>query len=156
MTISSRQVSNSSSATAHRTGASIGDSGDITLESQKIIVREGAMITAEGDSGFAGGDVTLDADSKTLAQIIVDNATIKGASIALQADSSHATISVYETRWEQLRPIFRLLMVRLWLRMTISLLKQLPRRTGQAIQAASWWPLMPGKLSAALILMIPR
>ena len=54
------------------------------------------MITAEGDSGFAGGDVTLDADSKTLAQIIVDNATIKGASIALQADSSHATISVYE------------------------------------------------------------
>ena len=96
VTISSRQVSNSSSATAHRTGASIGDSGDITLESQKIIVREGAMITAEGDSGFAGGDVTLDADSKTLAQIIVDNATIKGASIALQADSSHATISVYE------------------------------------------------------------
>ncbi|EHI49802.1 hemolysin-type calcium-binding region [SAR116 cluster alpha proteobacterium HIMB100] len=96
VTISSRQVSNSANASAHRTGSSVGDSGDITLESQKIIVREGAMITAEGDSGFAGGDVTLDADSKTLAQIIIDNATIKGASIALEADSNHATISVYE------------------------------------------------------------
>ena len=44
MVVSSRRVTNASDATAHINDASIADSGDITLQSQKIIVNGGATI----------------------------------------------------------------------------------------------------------------
>ena len=96
VTISSRSVASPGSAAAHKTASSTGDSGDITLESQKIIVNDGATITAEATGSFAAGDVTFGADSTELAQIMIDNATIKGANITLDATSNQASISIYE------------------------------------------------------------
>jgi len=95
VTISSRRVTNDSSATAHRNDASIAASGDITLEAPEIFLGDNATITAKGDSGFAGGVVTLDADSDSSVRISLNNAEIYGDSIILDADAVRNPTSNY-------------------------------------------------------------
>ena len=93
--VSSRRVASAGDATAHRNASSIAASGDITLDSQKIIMNSGSLVTAEGTSGFAGGVVSFDADSGETAQIIIDNASVKGGEIRLNADVVQSDVSVY-------------------------------------------------------------
>ena len=95
VTVSSRVVANASSASAHRNDVSTGASGDITLEAQSITLQQGAMLTAQGNNGFAGGSVLLDADSPERAVITLDGATLRGGTITLDADAVQSDVSVY-------------------------------------------------------------
>ena len=96
VTISSRQVSNPTSASAHRTGTSTGNSGDITLDSERISLGSGSMITAEGNGGYTGGTVTLDADDRDNASIRINDADIKGANVVLDADAVFTPGGAYD------------------------------------------------------------
>ena len=96
ITISSRQVATPSNATAHRTGASTGASGDITLDAKRITLGDDSFITAEGTNSFAGGTVTLDADDRDDASITLNNATIKGDNIVLDADAEFTPGGAYD------------------------------------------------------------
>ena len=95
VTVSSRRVTNSSSASAHRNDNSIAASGDITLQSKNIVMENDSMITARGNNGFDGGVVTLDVDADTDASITLDGAAIYGKSIVLDANAARNPTTNY-------------------------------------------------------------
>ena len=113
------------------------------------------MITAEGDSGL---QVVMSRWMliQVLAQIIVDNATIKGSSGALQAASSHATISVYENPLGTAETDIQIVDGAALVADDNITIETTALQDRPDIQATSWWPLMHVKPSTALILMIPR
>ena len=92
--ISSRQVV---SGDSHITGASIGSSGDITLEAMEIELREGAKILTYADNGYTGGDINICATDEmtfmedTHAKITMTDVLLKGRNIDIvaRADSAH-------------------------------------------------------------------
>ena len=95
--ISSRRVAGSDAA-AHRSDASIGASGNITLEAPDITLAAGSAVLAHGDSGHAGGDVLfkahrdgglLDAFTDTSTAITLTEATVTGRNVTLDAAASH-------------------------------------------------------------------
>ncbi|MGC6439628.1 MAG: leukotoxin LktA family filamentous adhesin [Candidatus Puniceispirillaceae bacterium] len=94
--ISSRRVTNATSASAHRNDSSTGASGNITLEAQNISLGNNSLITAKGNSGQTGGIVTLDADSSSSASITANGAELAGAQVILDVDAVKNPTSNYD------------------------------------------------------------
>ena len=97
VTVSSRDVANPSVAGNHETGASIGDSGDITLEADNITLNSGAKILAhvEDGSSYAAGDVALRAHSENSSAISLTSATLSGDAVTVEARAVNSPLSVY-------------------------------------------------------------
>ncbi|MGF1450319.1 MAG: leukotoxin LktA family filamentous adhesin [Opitutales bacterium] len=92
--LSTRQVAGSG-RTAHRNGASTGDSGNLSLTAPQINVIASELL-AQGTGGFAGGDVTLLARTEqnlpflgsfdtAHSTIDVRNSTIQGENVRVEA-----------------------------------------------------------------------
>lgn len=98
--ISTRNVASPTTAD-HLTAASIGKSGDLTLRASHIELKSGSKLLAHGDSGFAGGNVNLNATDLNLLGAIRDanaslkltNATITGNDIKLTTTADTSTIA---------------------------------------------------------------
>ncbi|MGC6512260.1 MAG: leukotoxin LktA family filamentous adhesin [Parvibaculales bacterium] len=97
VTVSSRDVSNPSVVANHETGASIGNSGNITLEADNITLNSGAKILAHVEDGstYAAGDVALRAHSENSSAISLTSATLSGDAITLDARAVNSPLSVY-------------------------------------------------------------
>ena len=89
------------------TATSTGDSGDFTIKSTKIELKNGAAIYAQADGGFTGGKVTLEARDEAVlpslgwatatAQIDIGNATIKADEVLIDAKSNIDSQFVYSS-----------------------------------------------------------
>ncbi len=92
ITVSTRSVAGTT-ATDHATGASTGNSGNLTLEAGSIALKSGSKLLAGTQTGssYSGGDVTLKATRNWTgeAKISVDNATITGRNVALTANATY-------------------------------------------------------------------
>lgn len=97
VTISTRSV-NGTTATAHATENSTGNSGNLTLLSETITLKSGSKLLAGTETGsiYSGGDVTLTASNTSsipaipvISGISIDNATITGRNVSLTATSSY-------------------------------------------------------------------
>lgn len=106
--ISTRQVSTALAPTArdaHLTGASTGNSGDLTLTAREIELQSGAQLLAHADGSYQGGKISLEAhDAKSLptlgwakaaAKIDINGATIKAREVAISAKSNVDSQFVY-------------------------------------------------------------
>ena len=86
---------------------STGDSGDFTIKSAKIELKNGAAIYAQADNGFTGGTVTLEARDESVlpslgwatatAQIDIGDATIKADEVVIDAKSNIDSQFVYSS-----------------------------------------------------------
>ncbi len=94
--LSTRKIDEADTRDNHETKNSAGDSGDITLESKSIELKNGTKLLADVESGsaFSGGDVNLITTNKDYAElvyanavskIIIDSATIKANNITASA-----------------------------------------------------------------------
>lgn len=91
--LSSRDVG---SSTDHENAESVGDSGDITLRAPQITLESGSKLLAHATGNHAAGDILLSAAVEdhpglTIADanssIVIDGATLRAGSIALQASA---------------------------------------------------------------------
>ncbi len=88
--VSSRSVATPGDANAHLTGASTGASGSITLQAPSIVLRNGSALLAHADSGFAAGDISLQAEQRASSNLMgIRDAT---ASIQVGDASGGATL----------------------------------------------------------------
>ena len=85
ITISSRAIG---SATDQDTAASIADSGDVTLTAPSITLGSGSQLLAHATDSHDAGDITLAATSTETSSITLNNTTIKGANVSIQATAS--------------------------------------------------------------------
>ena len=90
-TISSRQVASGGS---HLTGSSIGDSGDILVTAEEIVVQGATSIVADADLGFAPGNIELHASSSSTSilgnetsSILVSDSLVRGHNVSLAAET---------------------------------------------------------------------
>lgn len=97
VSISTRSVSGTTAA-AHATAISTGNSGNLTLLAENISLKSGSKLLAgtETGSSYSGGDVTLTATNTSSTPILpvvsgisVNNATITGRNISLTATATY-------------------------------------------------------------------
>jgi filamentous hemagglutinin family protein len=88
--VSTRNVAGGAGAD-QETAASVGHSGNLTLQAGSIALGSGSKLLAHADGGFAPGDVTLTAarNEGGEARITADHAKITGGNVSLTAAASY-------------------------------------------------------------------
>ena len=94
--VSTRNVAGGDTAN-QTTAVSVGNSGNLNLQAGSITLNTGSALIASADSGFNGGDITINATRAPggalggggNASITATGATIMGASVSLQAQSDY-------------------------------------------------------------------
>ena len=109
VTISSRRVAGTTAAN-HKNDASIGDSGNITLNASNIVLKNGSSVLANATGVFNAGDVTFTAN-KTATQNILGyregsakievgdttgGATVKGRNVSMTATTTIENKWIYD------------------------------------------------------------
>src|SRR5581483_3108973 len=73
---------------------STGNSGAASIAAETISIETGAQVRADADSGFTGGAITLnaiaigDGSSDANASVLIDGATVRGASLSMTAGAA--------------------------------------------------------------------
>ncbi len=107
--VSTRQVDTSdpaiSARDAHISGASTGNSGNLTLTAREIALQAGSQLLAQADGIYTGGKVTLDAHdasqiptlgwANATARVDINGATIKANEVVITAKANVDSQFVY-------------------------------------------------------------